>query len=89
MNLNLSNANQRGILVAVSFLIATMLSYFSIRNARAIYFASLQTPAGFERATELEPRDARNWYLLGRYWQYNLRILTLPTPFVPTFPPSL
>jgi tetratricopeptide (TPR) repeat protein len=72
VNLNLSNSNQRGILVAVSFLIACLLSYFSIRNARAIHFASLQTPVGFERATQLEPRDARNWYLLGRYWQYNL-----------------
>ena len=72
MNLNLSNSNQRGILVAVALLVAIFLSFFSIRNARAIHFASLQTPAGFQRATQLEPGDARNWYLLGRYWQYNL-----------------
>jgi hypothetical protein len=72
MNLNLSNSNQRGILVAVALLVAIFLSFFSIRNARAIHFASLQTPAGFRRATQLEPGDARNWYLLGRYWQYNL-----------------
>jgi tetratricopeptide (TPR) repeat protein len=72
MNLNLSNANPRGILVAIALAVAIFLSYFSIRNARAIHFASLQSPEGFERATQLEPRDARNWYLLGRYWQYNL-----------------
>jgi len=25
-----------------------------------------------ERAVHLEPTDPQNWYLLGRYWQYNL-----------------
>jgi hypothetical protein len=72
VNLDLSNSNQRGILVAVALLVVIFLSYFSIRNARAIHYASLETAEGFERATQLEPRDARNWYLLGRYWQYNL-----------------
>jgi tetratricopeptide (TPR) repeat protein len=72
MNLNLSNSNPRGILVGVALLAAVFLSYFSIRNARAIHYASLQTPEGLDRSTQLEPRDARNWYLLGRYWQYNL-----------------
>ena len=32
----------------------------------------MQTVDGFERAVRLEPADAQNWYLLGRYWQYNL-----------------
>ena len=72
MNEHLANSQHRGLLVAASFLIAGLLSYLSIRNALAIHFADLQTAAGLERATELEPRDARNWYLLGRYWQYNL-----------------
>jgi tetratricopeptide (TPR) repeat protein len=72
MNLNVSNTNQRVLLLVVALLAAVFLAYFSIRSARAIHFASLQTPEGLERAAQLEPRDARNWYLLGRYWQYNL-----------------
>jgi tetratricopeptide (TPR) repeat protein len=72
MLLRLSNSAHRGILVVAAFALAMSLSYFSIRNARAFHFASLQTLEGIERATHLEPDDARNWYLLARYWQYNL-----------------
>jgi tetratricopeptide (TPR) repeat protein len=72
MILRLSNSAQRGALVAVALLVALFLSYSSIRNARAEHFAGLQTLGGFERATQLEPGDARNWYLLARYWQFNL-----------------
>jgi len=72
MILRLSNSAQRGTLVLVALLVAMFLSYFSIRNARAEQFAGLQTREGFERATQLEPGDARNWYLFGRYWQFNL-----------------
>jgi tetratricopeptide (TPR) repeat protein len=68
----LSNPAQRGTLVGVAFVLALSLSYFSIRNARAVYLTGLETPQAYERATQLEPGDARNWYLLGRYWQYNL-----------------
>jgi tetratricopeptide (TPR) repeat protein len=71
MILRLSNSAQRGTLVLMTFLVALFLAYSSIRNARAEHFASLQTRAGFARATQLEPGDARNWYLLGRYWQFN------------------
>ena len=72
MILRLSNPAPRGMFVAVAFLVAVLLSYFSIRNARAEHFAGLQTLKALERATQLEPGDARNWYLLGRYWQFNL-----------------
>jgi tetratricopeptide (TPR) repeat protein len=72
MILRLSNSAQRGVLVVVALLVALFLSYSSIRNARAEHFAGLQTLSGFERATQLEPGDARNWYLLARYWQFNL-----------------
>ena len=51
---------------------AAGLSYSGIRNALAVHDAGLNTPQGYERATRLEPDDAANWYLLGRYWQYNL-----------------
>lgn len=71
MILRLSNSAQRGALVFVALLAALFLAYSGIRNARAEYFAGLQTREGFERATQLEPRDARNWFLLGRYWQFN------------------
>jgi tetratricopeptide (TPR) repeat protein len=72
MILRLSSSAQRGALVLAAFLMAALLSYFSVRNARADHFAGLPTRQALERATELEPGDARNWYLLGRYWQFNL-----------------
>ena len=72
MILHLSSNAQRGILVAASFAVALFLAYFSIRNARAAYASDLQTAEGYQRATRLEPADPHNWYLLGRYWQYNL-----------------
>src|SRR6266571_3213820 len=68
----LSNPFQRGALVAVSFVIGASLGYFSIRNAFAVHLAGLQTREGCERAIYLEPGDARNWHLLGRFWQYNI-----------------
>jgi tetratricopeptide (TPR) repeat protein len=72
MILRLSTNAQRGVLVAVSCVVAVILSYFSIRNALAAHYAGLQTAKAYERAIHLEPADPRNWYLLGRYWQYNL-----------------
>lgn len=72
MILRLSNPAQRGALAGVAFVLALSLAYFSIRNARAVYLSGLEIPEAYERATQLEPGDARNWYLLGRYWQYNL-----------------
>src|SRR6266850_615524 len=72
MILRLSSSAQRGALVLAAFLMAALLSYFSVRNARADHFAGLQTHQALERATKLEPGDARSWYLLGRYWQFNL-----------------
>jgi len=72
MILRLSNPAQRGTLVGIAFVLALTLSYFSIRNARAVYLSGLETPETYERATQLETGDARNWFLLGRYWQYNL-----------------
>src|SRR5215831_2264293 len=60
----------RGLLV-VSFAVLVFLAYFSIRNARAAHAIGLNTRDGYERAVRLEPRDARNWYLLGRFYQYD------------------
>jgi tetratricopeptide (TPR) repeat protein len=72
MILRLSSSIFRGALIVGAFLIFVAMSYSSIRNARASHYAGLQTLQGFERATQLEPGNPRNWYLLGRYWQYNL-----------------
>src|SRR5260370_23066979 len=72
MILRLSSNTHRAALAAAAFAVALILSYFSIRNALAVHSAGLQTAEGFERAARLEPADSRNWYLLGRYWQYNL-----------------
>jgi tetratricopeptide (TPR) repeat protein len=72
MILRLSSNAQRAALVAASFAAASILSYFSIRNALAAHYLGLQTAGGYERATHLEPANSQNWYLLGRYWQYNL-----------------
>ena len=72
MILRLSSNAQRAVIVVASFAVALILSYFSIRNALAAHYAGLQTDKAYERAAHLEPADPLNWYLLGRYWQYNL-----------------
>src|SRR5437879_2561509 len=72
MILHLSSPAQRGALVLGAAFAAMFLSYFSVRNACAEHFAGLPTRQALERATELEPGDARNWYLLGRYWQFSI-----------------
>ena len=72
MILRISSNAERKVLVAASFAVALILSYFSIRNAIAVHYAGLETAQATERAARLEPTDPRNWYLLGRYWQFNL-----------------
>lgn len=72
MILRLSTPAGRGILVVVALLLTAALGYSGLRDALAVHYAGLNTLQGFERATRLQPSDARNWYLLGRYWQYNL-----------------
>jgi tetratricopeptide (TPR) repeat protein len=70
--LKLSSQTNRLLLVALAFLFAVVMSFFGIREALAEYDAGLNTRRGFETAVRLEPSDPRNWYFLGRYWQYNL-----------------
>jgi tetratricopeptide (TPR) repeat protein len=72
MILRLSSPAVRIFLVLLASVLAAALSYSGIRNALAVHDAELNTLEGYERATRLEPGDARTWYLLGRYWQYNL-----------------
>src|ERR1700681_5075289 len=71
MIVSLSSAAARGALVGIALGVAAYLSYFSVQTARARYYTATETLHGFERATEIEPGNARNWYLLGRYLQYS------------------
>jgi tetratricopeptide (TPR) repeat protein len=71
MTVSLSSAAARGALVGIALVIAAYLSYFSVRTARATYYTDTETLHGFERATQIERGNARNWYLLGRYLQYS------------------
>lgn len=57
------------VLLLFSFLAAIFLAYFSIRNARATQAVELNTLAGYEAAVRLEPDSARNWFLLGHFYQ--------------------
>jgi tetratricopeptide (TPR) repeat protein len=72
MLLRLPNVPARLALALFASALAATLAYFSIRNARAVHQASLGTRSGYETAARLEPGNAENWYLLGRYWQYTL-----------------
>jgi len=72
MTVPLSIAARRGIVLAAAIVLAASLSYFSMRNALAVHYAGLQSAEGYARAVRLEPGDPRNWYLLGRFLQYNL-----------------
>jgi|SRR5579864_2212949 len=72
MILRLSSSAERGALLIVAVVVAAILSYFSIRNARAAHFAGMETLYGYQRATRLEPGNPRNWYLLGHYLLYNI-----------------
>jgi Tetratricopeptide repeat len=72
MILRLSSPAARAFFVLLALVLIAGLSYSSIRNVLAVRDAEFNTPAGYERATHLEPDNAANWYLLGRYWQYNL-----------------
>jgi tetratricopeptide (TPR) repeat protein len=72
MLLRLPNVPVRIAAVFLALTLAATLAYFSIRNAGAVYYANLGTRRGYVTAARLEPQNADNWYLLGRYWQYTL-----------------
>jgi len=51
---------------------AAMLSYLGIRSALAEHYSHQGTLAGYRKAVQLEPENAKNWYLLGRYLRLEL-----------------
>ena len=72
MIVDLASPAKRGGLVCIAVVVGIYLTYFSVRTARATYYTGLETLYGYERATQIEPENPRNWYLLGRYLQYSL-----------------
>ena len=72
MVLRLSSSIARATLLFVAAVLAAALGYSSTRNALAAHFAGMETRQGQERAVQLEPGNPEAWFLLGRYWQYNL-----------------
>lgn len=72
MILRLSSHVVRGLLVLLALVLTAGLSYSGIRDAFAAHEIGLNTLQGYERASQIEPGNPNNWYLLGRYWQYNL-----------------
>src|SRR5215475_3288735 len=72
MVLRLSSSIARATLLFVAAVLAAALGYSSTRNALAAHFAGMETRQGQERAVQLEPGNPETWFLLGRYWQYNI-----------------
>jgi tetratricopeptide (TPR) repeat protein len=72
MVLRLSSSIARATLLFVAAVLAAALGYSSSRNARAAHYAGMETRQGQERAAQLEPGNPETWFLLGRYWQYNI-----------------
>jgi tetratricopeptide (TPR) repeat protein len=72
MNLPLPRRRSRALLLALSCAFALLVGFLGIRNALAAHFLGLDTRDGYERAVKLEPRNPRNWYLLGRSYLYDL-----------------
>src|SRR5271168_3531851 len=72
MILRLSSSAERFAVLAAAMVLALFLCFFSVRAAWAAHFAAQLNAAGLQRAIRLEPGNAEYWYLLGRYWQFNL-----------------
>src|ERR1700748_2079488 len=72
MVLRLSSSIARATLLFVAAVLAAALGYSSTRNAFAAHYAGMETRQGKERAVQLEPGNPETWFLLGRYWQYNI-----------------
>src|SRR5882724_3077556 len=72
MKFPLPNSRTRGAVLLFSCALALFLSYLGLRNAFAAHYLGLDTRAGYQRAVRLEPANARNWYLLGRSYLYDI-----------------
>jgi tetratricopeptide (TPR) repeat protein len=60
--------NTRRVIVLVfAGVMAAILSYLGIQNALAVHYSDQGTLEGYQRAAQLEPKNPKNWFLLGRY----------------------
>ena len=71
MNFPLPSPPARVTLIAGSAVLAITLCYFGIRGALAAHAFGADTREGYQRAVQLEPRDPRNRYFLGRAYLYD------------------
>jgi tetratricopeptide (TPR) repeat protein len=72
MKFPLPNSRLRWAVLLFSGVLALLSSYLGLRNAFAAHYLELDTRAGYDRAVGLEPENARNWYLLGRSYLYDI-----------------
>ena len=72
MNVPMVSPRARAVLLLSSCGLALWLAFFGLRNAVAAHDVGLDTRQGYERAAHLEPQNARNWYLLGRSYLYDV-----------------
>src|SRR5579862_8201963 len=72
MNVPIASPRARAMLLICSCGLALFLTFFGLRNAVSAHDQGLDTRQGYERAVRLEPKNARNWYLLGRSYLYDV-----------------
>ncbi len=72
MILRLSDSLSRALVVLASVLVGAWLSFYSVRAAVANYGAEGTTQRRLELATQSEPGNPTYWYILARYYQFNL-----------------
>lgn len=72
MNVSMASPSARAVQLLCSCGLALLLAFFGLRNAVAAHDVGLDTRQGYERAAHLEPQNARNWYLLGRSYLYDV-----------------
>lgn len=72
MSVDARHSALRSITALVAAVVAVWIAYAGTRQAIAAHYAGSQRVEDWIKATEVEPRDAENWYRLGRYRQLDI-----------------